>query len=346
MTNKLIDSFNLCDGPLRCPLTGSSLQLLNSEEEILAINRSFKEGKLSLVVGTIPRGEIDEVLTSSVGQNQYPIIGGIPCLLDDFRIVRLSENDQKNETALQMSSLQLKQWENFSACYERWSGGPDGIITKIQEEFQRRNAALLSGDIKGTVVLDVGNGGATLNEQLGPKIASTIKTFYALDSSYPMLTRNGIIGDMILGDAKKLPFSDRSVDYVIANNPLHHFGRHKDSDSFKIMKEFFDEALRVSRNGIIGVEMVVPHIALHVETYLLKHLEFMPTFVYSKRFYSRVFADLGVEIIDFETIPQRHLVSPFKFGPPIMDLPYIQLPAFLTPYSFLFYHLIPKASHR
>jgi uncharacterized protein YbaR (Trm112 family) len=99
MTNKLMDSFNLCEGPLRCPLTGSTLQLLNSKEEVLAINRDLKEGKLSLVAGTMPRREVDEVLTSSVGQNQYPIIGGIPCLLGDFRIVRLSENNSKNEIA-------------------------------------------------------------------------------------------------------------------------------------------------------------------------------------------------------------------------------------------------------
>jgi len=110
------------------------------------------------------------------------------------------------------------------------------------------------------------------------------------------------------------------------------------------MTEFFNEAFRVSCNGVIGVEMVIPHIALHVETYLLNYLEFMPTFVYSERFYSRLLANLGVEIIDFEVIPQRHLISPFRFGPPIMDLPFIQLPAFLTPYSFLFYHLAPKIS--
>jgi ubiquinone/menaquinone biosynthesis C-methylase UbiE/uncharacterized protein YbaR (Trm112 family) len=344
---KMIKSKSLLDfsnGPLCCPLTRSSLKLLDSDEEVFAINSELQNGELTLAAGKIPGGEIDGVLISTDGQYKYPIIGGVPCLFDDFRIIKQSESGSTKEVSLQMNDLQRDQWEAFSARYERWTGGPDGIITKVQEEFQRRNFDVLLNGMKGAVILDVGNGGATVIEQLGPEVASAIKTFYALDSSYPMLTRNNNNGDQILGDAKKLPFLDKSVDFVLVNNPLHHFGRHKGEDPSKMMKDFFNEAFRVSRNGVIGVEMVIPHLALHVETFVLKYLKFMPTFVYSERFYSRLIADLGVEIVDFETIPQRHLISPFKFGPPIMDLPSIQLPALLTPYSFLFYRLSPKIS--
>jgi ubiquinone/menaquinone biosynthesis C-methylase UbiE/uncharacterized protein YbaR (Trm112 family) len=341
---KSLDPHDFSGGPLCCPLTGSALQLLDNAEEVLAINTALKNGKLRLAVGKIPDRKIDAVLTSSEGQHQYPIIGGVPCLLDNFRIVKQTENDSTKEVSMRMSDLQRDQWELFSARYEQWTGGPDGLITKVQGEFQKRNSEVLLNDMKGAVVLDISNGGATISEQLGPEVAKSIKTFYALDTSYPMLTRNNNNGDQILGDAKHLPFADKSVDYIFINNPLHHFGRHKDSDPSKMMKEFFNETFRVSCNGVIGVEMVIPHIALHIETFLLKYLEFMPTFVYSERFYSRLVADLGVEVIDFEAIPQHHLISPFKFGPLIMDFPFIQLPAFLTPYSFLFYHLTPKSS--
>ena len=255
-----------------------------------------------------------------------------------------AKNNSAKEIDLHMSSLQRDQWKAFSARYEKWTGGPDGVITKVQEEFHRRNAALFSDISNGAVVLDVGNGGATVNEQLGQEIASSVKTFYALDSSYLMLTRNGIREGQILGDATNIPFSDKSVDYVIINNTLHHFGRHVDSDPSKKMKEFFDEAFRVSRNGILGVEMIVPHIAQRVETLVLKFLKFMPTFVYSERFYADLIADLEIEVEEFESILQGDLMSPFKFGPPIMDLPFIQLPAFLMPYYFLFYRLSPKIS--
>ena len=89
---------------------------------------------------------------------------------------------------------------------------------------------------------------------------------------------------------------------------------------------------------------LVPHIAEHIEKFFLQFLKFMPTFVYSEKFYSRLIANLGAEIVEFESIPQRKLVSPFWCGPPIMDIPFIKIPAFLTPYSFLFYHLKPGKS--
>jgi ubiquinone/menaquinone biosynthesis C-methylase UbiE len=203
---------------------------------------------------------------------------------------------------------------------------------------------LLSDFKNGAVILDVGNGGSTNNELLGQKIADSIQTFFALDSSYPMLTRNGIREGQILGDARSIPLSDNSVDYVTINNVLHHLGRHVNSEPSIKMKEVFVEASRVSRKGIIGVEILVPHIGQQAETLALQFLKFMPTFVYSEGFYRNLMNDLGVKIIEFESIFISKLVSPFKFSPPIMDLPFIQLPSFLMPYHYLFYHLSSNAS--
>ena len=339
-----MNSSSLSSLPLRCPLSGSSLELLDNDREILAINEAIEKGDLTLAAGTIPKGAIDSILISADGQNRYPVIDGVPCLLGDFRIVKYEENDSVKTIDLQMSSLQRKQWKAVTARYERWVGGPDGIITKTQEEFQRRNTSLLSEVKNGAVILDVGNGGATSSELLGQKIADSIQTFYALDSSYPMLTRNGTREGQILGDARSIPLSDNSVDYVTINNVLHHLGRHIDSDPSIKMKEVFDEAFRVSRNGIIGVEILVPRIGQQLEIFALQFLKFMPTFVYSEHFYRDLMTNLGAEVIEFESILQSKLCSPFKFSPPIMDLPFIQLPAFLMPYHFLFYHLRSNAS--
>jgi len=339
-----MNSSSLSSLPLRCPLSGSSLELLDNDREILAINEAIEKGDLTLAAGTIPKGAIDSILISADGQNRYPVIDGVPCLLGDFRIVKYEENDSVKTIDLQMSSLQRKQWKAVTARYEKWVGGPDGIITKTQEEFQRRNTSLLSEVKNGAVILDVGNGGATSSELLGQKIADSIQTFYALDNSYPMLTRSGTREGNILGDARSIPLSDNSVDYVTINNVLHHLGRHVDAEPSIKMKEVFDEAFRVSRKGIIGVEVLVPHIGEQLEILALQFLKFMPTFVYSEGFYRNLMTDLGAEVIDFESILQCKLMTPFKFFPPIMDLPFIQLPAFLMPYSFLFYHLRSNAS--
>jgi hypothetical protein len=63
----------------------------------------------------------------------------------------------------------------------------------------------------------------------------------------------------------------------------------------------------------------------------------MPTFVCSEKFYSRLIAYLGAEIIEFKSIPLR-------CGQPIMDIPFIKIPAFLTPYSFFICYLKPGKS--
>jgi hypothetical protein len=49
--------------------------------------------------------------------------------------------------------------------------------------------------------------------------------------------------------------------------------------------------------------MLVPHIAEHIEKLFLQFLKFMPTFVYSGKFYSRLIANLGAGIVEFESIP-------------------------------------------
>ena len=60
-------------------------------------------------------------------------------------VSKFSKNDDSSkEVSLQMSVIQRKQWTAFSAQYERWCCGLDGVITKVQEEFQCRNADLLS----------------------------------------------------------------------------------------------------------------------------------------------------------------------------------------------------------
>ena len=339
-----MNASSLSSLPLRCPISGSSLELLENDREILAINEAIEKGDLTLAAGTIPKGAIDSILVSADGQNQYPVIDGVPCLLGDFRILKNKEKDSRKTIDLHMSSLQREQWNAATARYEKWVGGQDGIITKVQEEFQRRNTSLLSEIKNGAVILDVGNGGTTSSELLGQKIADSIQTFYALDSSYPMLTRNGTREGQILGDARSIPLSDNSVDYVTINNVLHHLGRHVDSEPSIGMKEVFEGAFRVARKGVIGVEVLVPHVGEQLEILALQFLKFMPTFVYSEGFYRNLMTDLGGEVIEFESISQCKLMSPFKIFPPIMDLPFIQLPAFMMPYYFLFYHLRSKAS--
>ena len=120
-----MNSSSLSSLPLRCPLSGSSLELLDNDREILDINEKIEKGDLTLAAGTIPKGAIDSILISADGQNQYPVIDGVPCLLSDFRIVKYEDNDSVKTIDLQMNSLQRKQWKTITARYEKWVGGPD-----------------------------------------------------------------------------------------------------------------------------------------------------------------------------------------------------------------------------
>jgi uncharacterized protein YbaR (Trm112 family) len=46
--------------------------------------QAIKNGDLTLAVGSIPEGKVDAILISSIIQHQYPVIGGVPYLMDDF----------------------------------------------------------------------------------------------------------------------------------------------------------------------------------------------------------------------------------------------------------------------
>ena len=77
-------TLDLSCSPLRCPITGSDLQLLDDTEKVSAINAGLKNGDLTLAAGSIPEGKVDAILISSIMQHQYPVIGGVPYLMEDF----------------------------------------------------------------------------------------------------------------------------------------------------------------------------------------------------------------------------------------------------------------------
>src|SRR5699024_7681062 len=98
---------------------------------------------------------------------------------------------------------QREQMKHYSTVYERWMGGERGFTRAMQRGLDQRFHELLTG----ASVLDIGNGGTTAEVQLGPELSEVIGRFIALDKSSDMLRRNGVFGDLILGDGFELPFA-------------------------------------------------------------------------------------------------------------------------------------------
>ena len=69
-----MNSSSLASLPLRCPLSGSSLELLDNDREILAINEAIEKGDLTLAAGTIPKGAIDSILISADGSKRVCVV--------------------------------------------------------------------------------------------------------------------------------------------------------------------------------------------------------------------------------------------------------------------------------
>lgn len=321
---------------LRCPRTGAALALDTDPARCAQINDAIAAGRLMPASGEAPAGVVEALLCSEDGAVCYPIVEGMSCLLPDAALV-----DAAGRVAAPASStaegraIQRRQMEAYSQVYERWTGGEGGITRALQRELEQRYRERFAG----ATVLDVGNGGTTPKQQLGAELAASVDRFIALDLSPDMLMRSGDFGNLIQGDAFALPFQTDSVDIVMVNNTIHHFGRRRGEDGDAKVRAFLDEALRVSRRGVVGVELLVPWLAQGVEKTLLQAIGFAPTFVYSAPFYQRCFKQGGYAIDDFGVKKMRQLTSPWKVVPPVLDITWLRVPTFMIPYSFLFFAL-------
>lgn len=303
------------------------------------MNRKLAGGGLALASGEIPERPVEALLRTSGGGPVYPVIDGVGHLLAESAVVTArtlsSDPPAAPRRPAAESAIQRRQMENYSRVYERWTGGERGITRALQRGLNERYRELFDG----AVVLDVGNGGTPPHKQLGPELAARVARFIAADKSLDMLLRSGPFGDLLLADAFALPFATDSVDIVMVNNTIHHFGLRRDEDPAVKIRGFLAEALRVARRGVVGVELLVPSAAQAVERLLLKPAGFLPTFVYSAPFYGKTFREEGLRVTDFGVRKLRQLTSPWRMIPPVLDFTWLRVPTFLVPYSFLFFSI-------
>ncbi len=123
----------------------------------------------------------------------------------------------------------MAQVVGYLAFVNRWLGGTGAVAHHLRE-------------VRGPVsVLDVGSGAADIPLALARRFPHVKPV--AFDLSELMLSfASGL--PRVRGDVRRLPFGDRSVDYVIST----HFFHHLSDDEIVLTLREFD---RIARRGII-----------------------------------------------------------------------------------------------
>jgi ubiquinone/menaquinone biosynthesis C-methylase UbiE len=218
--------------------------------------------------------------------------------------------------------------ESLSKNLDEWYGAGNAALQKIAiEEYY--------GDFAGAVILDMGNGGQSAEQQLGPELSRKIANFIGADKSLEMLSRGG--GHLkIQCDAAAIPLADNSVDYCLLNNVIHHFGFRRADGFGNAASNAIRECLRVARRGIIIVEMTVPFWVQQLERAVVSLSGGMATFVFNARTLRRAVEASGpVEVRNFRGVRLGELVGDWTWFRAMITLP-IKVPAGLIPYTYVF----------
>lgn len=129
---------------------------------------------------------------------------------------------------------ELARVAGFLAFVNRWLGGTDAVAHRLKE---------MSGVV---TVLDVGAGAADIPLALARRFPD-VKPI-AVDRSSAMLSlADGL--PRVRGDARRLPFRDRSVDVVISTHLFHHL----EDDEIVLALHEFD---RIARRGIVVSDLL------------------------------------------------------------------------------------------
>lgn len=124
----------------------------------------------------------------------------------------------------------------------RWLGGRRAVLPELR--------AALRGLGPEATLLDVGTGDADLASDaraMGATAAHVHLHAIGVDVAPTLLAsarRRGRIVDAVCGDARALPFADRSVDVVLCSQLLHHFAR---DDALGLLAELH----RVARHAVV-----------------------------------------------------------------------------------------------
>jgi ubiquinone/menaquinone biosynthesis C-methylase UbiE len=247
-------------------------------------------------------------------------------------MLRIKEDlpkDTEQNLNLSLEQLQDKQMEKFSQIHtENYLDITDKLFALSRQYYYQR--------LVGQSVLDLGNGGITKDFLFGKQLAAGLSRFVAMDRSENMLKRNGLSDEQVVGDACNIPMKDESVDYVVSNYLPHHFGMQADSLGTQSLESFFKETTRVSKNGLIISEMILPPPLEMLQSIVLRLLRRMPTYVFSRQTLLEAVANCHLQATEIREYRFTDFVKPFKLFPPIIDFPWLKIPAFIVPYRYIY----------
>jgi ubiquinone/menaquinone biosynthesis C-methylase UbiE len=225
--------------------------------------------------------------------------------------------------------------EKFSQIHtENYLAMTDKLFAISRQYYYQR--------LVGKSVLDLGNGGITKDFLFGQELTASIPRFIAMDRSETMLKRNGLSNEQVVGDACNIPLKDKSVDYVVSNYLPHHFGMQADSPGTQSLESFLKETTRVSKNGLIISEMILPRPLEILQSIVLYLLRRMPTYVFSRHTLLKAVADCHLQASEMREYRFTDFVKPFQLFSPIIDFPWLKVPAFIIPYRYIY--LVVKKS--
>ena len=233
---------------------------------------------------------------------------------------------------MSLEDRQRDQFDKVSASYDAVQGPVVAAIHRISQERYYRRCV-------GRTVLDLGNGGQSAVEVLGPEIGPAVTRFVGLDHSLGMLTRRADRGGHVVGEGARLPFRDGAFDYVLVNGVLHHLGWQRGEPPCRRLHAFLAEALRVCARELIVYEPFTSGVLERLERVVATLLGAMPTFMLSESTLDACLAGAGLAREEALTRSLTELKGRFYWYIVIMEYPWLKLPAFLSPFRHGFFVL-------
>jgi ubiquinone/menaquinone biosynthesis C-methylase UbiE len=161
----------------------------------------------------------------------------------------------------------------------------------------------------------------------------------AVDKNEEMLNRTkneeGYV--KIVADGADLPFEDKSFDYVLLNGVLHHLGLESNEDQYLKFEKFFNELARVCSKEIIVVEIFLPKYLERLERIAVKVLGSMPTFVLAESTLNRFLFKMNLKKREVLSKRLSNFVGNFYWYLVILEYPWFKLPAFLSPFKYVYF---------
>jgi ubiquinone/menaquinone biosynthesis C-methylase UbiE/uncharacterized protein YbaR (Trm112 family) len=213
---------------LKCPITGSALQLLDTNG-IALLRQKTLNGQLWRAGGVPVTEFVEQGLRCEDGRYIYPIVKGVVLLLKELAITDSPE--WVAETTLSADKKLVKSFYDDKGWVENASGNyQDAVIyedlRKVSSTYVQRCHNRVGRSLKttGTYLLDAGSGALQFPAYLQYSAGYTYRVCvdFSLTALMEAKRKLGEKGICILGDLTNLPLKDGMMDGFICLNAVYH----------------------------------------------------------------------------------------------------------------------------